>query len=370
MKKVVFKSILFFLLFSLTYFLFGLWGLVEISKNKNLLFKSKENLIFHKNYSNKIHHLRDANRWGDKENGYLFSVINKNNTKDKTILLQGDSWIESISEIKQSEEMIKNFAIKNNYTVYNAGITSFAPSLMHKQYEILKQEFYIKPDLLIIYIDQTDIGDEFCRYKNKKIYSKNGKLKRISREKFTRATYDYSKLYLYSELNFQSTLNKIIKFPVKKINYFLKRNINQLNNILKNGYKNRSVHKCGFKEIMKELENYDSDVERNFKKSLSEFLDYLANERNIEKIFIVSFPHKRHLEKTYSVDVSDYINDTLSLSKDKRINYINMSKIDFSNLNKDEIYKPNDLASHLNDVYHTEIFVKNIIKNIKNKIKN
>ena len=56
-------------------------------------------------------------------------------------------------------------------------ITSFAPSLMHKQYEILKQEFYIKPDLLIIYIDQTDIGDEFCRYKNKKIYSKNGKLK-------------------------------------------------------------------------------------------------------------------------------------------------------------------------------------------------
>ena len=123
----------------------------------------------------------------------------------------------------------------------------------------------------------------------------------------------------------------MLKFPIKKTNYFLKRNINQLNNILKNGYKNRSVHKCGFREIMKELENYDSDVERNFKKSLSEYLDYLANERNIEKIFIVSFPHKRHLEKTYSVDVSDYINDTLSLSKDKRISYINMSKIDFSN---------------------------------------
>ena len=365
MKKVIFKSILFFLLFTLSYFLFGLWGLVEISKNKNLLFKNKENFIFHKNYSNKIHHLRDANRWGGKENGYLFSVINENNTKGKTILFQGDSWIESISEIKQSEKMIKNFSIQNNYTVYNAGITSFAPSLMHKQYEILKQEFNINPDILIIYIDQTDIGDEFCRYKNKKIYSKNGKLESISREKFTRATYDYSKLYLYSELNFQSTLNKIIKFPVKKTNYFLKRNINQLNNILKNGYKNRSVHKCGFREIMKELENYDSDVERNFKKSLSEYLDYLANERNIEKIFIVSFPHKRHLEKTYSVDVSDYINDTLSLSKDKRINYINMSKIDFSNFNKDEIYKLNDLASHLNDFYHTEIFIKNILQNIK-----
>ena len=370
MKKVVFKSILFLLLFSLTYFLFGLWGLIEISKNKNLLFKSKENFIFHRNYSNKIHHLRDANRWGNKENGYLFSIINENNKKGKEILFQGDSWIESISEIKQSEKIIKNFAINNNFRVYNGGITSFAPSLMHKQYEILKQEFNIKPDIIIIYIDQTDIGYEYCRYKNKKIYSKNGKLESISREKFTRATYDYSKLYLYSELSFQSTFNKIIKFPAKKTNYFLKRNIVRINNILKNGYKNRNVHKCGFREIMKELENYDSNAERNFKKSLGEFLEYLASEKNIEKIFIVSFPHKRHLDNTYKVDVSDYINDTLSLNKDKRISHINMSKIDFSNLNKNEIYKPNDLASHLNDVYHTEIFMKNIIKNIRNNIKN
>ena len=116
---------------------------------------------------------------------------------------------------------------------------------------------------------------------------------------------------------------------------------------------------------MKELENYDSSVERSFKKSLSEFLDYLANEKNIEKIFIISFPHKRHLDNTYNVDVSNYINDTLFLSKDKRIKYINMSKFDFNNFDKDEIYKPNDLASHLKDKHHSEIFIKNIIKNIK-----
>ena len=116
---------------------------------------------------------------------------------------------------------------------------------------------------------------------------------------------------------------------------------------------------------MKELENYDSNAERNFKKSLGEFLDYLANDKNIEKIFIVSFPHKRHLDNTYNIDVSDYINDTLSLSKDKRIKYINMSKVDFSNFNKDKIYKSNDLASHLKDKYHAEIFIKNILQTIK-----
>ena len=47
-----------------------------------------------------MHHLRDSNRWGETENSYLFSVINFNNTNSKTILFQGDSWIESISEIK------------------------------------------------------------------------------------------------------------------------------------------------------------------------------------------------------------------------------------------------------------------------------
>ena len=366
MKKVIFKSILFFLLFLFTYFLIGIWGVFEINKNRNLLFKSKENLIFHKNYSDQVHHLRDADRWGNKKNGYLFSVINEVDKQAKTILFQGDSWIESISEIKKSKKILKRFSIKNNFNIYNAGITSFAPSLMHIQYKILKNEFNIVPDLLVMYIDQTDIGDEYCRYKNKKVYTKNGNLEKIRREKFTRATYDYSKLYLYSELNFQSTFNKIIKFPAKKTHYFLKRNFNQFNNIFENGYKNRNIRKCGFKEIMKELENYNKNAENYFKKSLSEFLNFLASEDNLEKIFIVSFPHRKHLDNTYKVNVSDYIDDTLIVNEDKRIQHINMSKIDLSNFDKNEIFKPLDLASHLKNDYHSKIFMKNIVSKIEN----
>ena len=70
----------------------------------------------------KIHHLRDANRWGLKKNEYLFSTINEN--EKKTILFQGDSWIESISEIDNSFSLLKKFGIDNNYNIYNAGITS------------------------------------------------------------------------------------------------------------------------------------------------------------------------------------------------------------------------------------------------------
>ena len=40
---------------------------------------------------------------------------------------------------------------------------------MKLQYEILKSFFDINPNIVIAYIDQTDIGDEICRYKTKDI---------------------------------------------------------------------------------------------------------------------------------------------------------------------------------------------------------
>ena len=305
MKKTIFSSLIILIIFTIIYFLLGIWGIFEIKKNSDFLFRNQENFQFHKKYSEKIHHLRDANRWGVKKNEYLFSTINKN--EKKTILFQGDSWIESISEIESSLGLLKKFGIDNKYNIYNAGITSFAPSLMHKQYEILKEDFKINPNILVIYIDQTDIGDEFCRYKNNKVYSSNGNFIRVNREKFTRATYDYSKLYMYSELNFESNFKKILKFPYKKTLYFIKRNTKQVRNIINYGYKKRDVSKCGFKEIMKELINYDIDAEKNFKKSLKEYLETLYYDRNIDKIYLVSFPHKKHHNNFYVVNVSNYI---------------------------------------------------------------
>ena len=46
---------------------------------------------------------------------------------------------------------------------------------MNLQIDILEKDFKIKPDIVVAYIDQTDIGDENCRYKNRKKYV-NGKL--------------------------------------------------------------------------------------------------------------------------------------------------------------------------------------------------
>ena len=45
MKKNIFKYISISLVFLITYVLFGVWGLIEINKNKSLLFKNKKDLL-------------------------------------------------------------------------------------------------------------------------------------------------------------------------------------------------------------------------------------------------------------------------------------------------------------------------------------
>ena len=362
MKKKIFVIILSFLLFIFLYLIFGLWGLVEINRYNDFIFKNKEDLNFHKNYSNKMHHLRDVNKW-DGKNEYLYSKIYFNKKSAKTILLQGDSWIEDISKNKISNNFLKIFGKKNNYNIFNAGITSFAPSTIHSQYKILKSEFSIKPDILIIYIDQTDIGDEYCRYQHNKIYTKNGKFSHVNREKFTRATYDYSKLYLFSELSLNNNLLKILKFPYLKSNYFFKRNLNLLNQILVKGFKNRNESKCGFQEIMKELISYNKDAEKVFKKSLEELIEFLSNE-SLESVILVSFPHINHHKNIYKVNVSDYIDEVLQRVNLKFIKHLNMNKLNFSNIDIEKIYRKGDLGSHLNDEFHQKLFIKNIVSNL------
>ncbi len=365
MKKKIFSIIISVIIFSFTYFLFGLWGIFEINKNYENLFKTKKSLLFHKKYSSKLHHLRDSNRWGEEENDYLFSIISEDKSYQQTLLIQGDSWIEQISESPPSKSMLKKFSDSKRFNTINAGITSFAPSLMHVQYKILKKDFNILPNNLIIYIDQTDIGDEKCRYFKKKIYSNSGELKYVENEKYSKATYDYTKVYEYSELYLENNnFNTVVKFPFIKLRQFFLRNKIVLSSIISKGWEKRRSYKCSFYEIQKELLSFNKESKRVFQKSLKEYLIFLKKEKKLEKILIVTFPHKFHHDKTYSVNVSNYIDEVIKEVSDKRINHLNFSKNIFSPNMINSIYKLNDPGSHLKNEYHENFFLKQILLEI------
>ena len=366
MKKKIFSIIISIIIFSFTYFLFGLWGISEINKNYENLFKTKKNLLFHKKYSKKLHHLRDSNRWGKEDNDYLFSTINQDKNFDKTLLIQGDSWAEQISESLPSKSILKKFSNNQKLNTINAGITSFAPSLMHVQYKILKKDFKIIPSNLIIYIDQTDIGDERCRYSKKKIYSSSGELELVENEKYSKATYDYTKIYEYSKLYLEDDLlNTIIKFPYIKLRQLYLRSKIVASSIIASGWKERRKYKCSFYEIQKELLSFNQKSKKIFQQSLKEYLKFLRKEKNLEKILIVSFPHKNHHDKIYSVNVSNYINEVIKEANDNRVDHLNFSKMNFSSELINNIYQPNDPGSHLKNDYHANFFIKEVLSKLK-----
>ena len=363
----------------LLYFLFLIKISFENHEKAPYLFTTIDKLNFHKNYSKKLHHLRDSDgKWEINENyaNYLFSTINEFSNKSNNILLMGDSWMEQVSSNKDSNYLMQTFATENNFGIINAGVTSFSPSLMNIQFKILEKDFNFKPNVVVIYIDQTDIGDELCRYKDKRILDNNGKLIAVENEKFSRATYDYTKLYNISEIKLSN--NSQIKKNIKLTNFFIKysffRFIEKTKSIKKHGWKNKEISKCRFNEIQKYL-IYSNDNEINyFSDRIYEFINFLNNREYIEKIIFVTFPHKGHLfghvnednrKVYYEINVSNIINKIIN--NNNNIKHINFSELFFNKEIKldEKSFIKNDPGSHLKEEYHANIFVKEIINELK-----
>lgn len=359
MKIHIFRLIIFFIIITLIYSGFGILGIIDFKKNQvNLM--SYEMLNFHKKYSEKLHHLRDAGRWGQDVNDYLFSIINsKYSEPDYKILplVQGDSWVEQLLQHDLSEKLIKNSMKK----IIVAGITSYSPSPMFLQFKILKEEFNLRPTNLIIYIDQTDLGDEMCRYKKRRVLDENGNLQYLAREKYTNAIYDYTKIYMLSDLNHKKNF-KFIKLANYKLKYLFFRTINRILELKKLGWKNRSASKCSFNEISKYLKNYDQNAKFYFIKILKEYLNYLDKQDYIKKVQIVTFPHLKHLTEEYKVNVSDYVDLALINFDKNKFTHFNFLLNDFDKDKINEIYIKGDLASHLNNIYHSQIFATKILE--------
>ena len=381
-KKKIFLTIFISTLLSIFifYFLFFLKVSFEQHHKAPYLFKSIETLQFHKKYSKQIHHLRDSNgNWeieGNYEN-YLFSTINQFSTNNQNILIQGDSWMEQLNLERKSYDLISNFAKKNNLGLINAGITSFSPSLMMLQYEILETDFNFKPNIVVAYIDQTDIGDELCRYKDQSVYDNNKNLVAVKNERYSRATYDYTKIYNISEIVLlnKSQLKRNFKFTNFFIGYGPQRLIKKIKSIKKYGWKNKEKSKCRLSVILEYIISSNKEEIYYFENKVKNYINLLISKEYIDKIIIVTFPHRNNIfkhdnsgneKKLYSINVSNIIEKIVK--NEEKIYYLNFTKLILDgiiNLEKDSFVKT-DPASHLTEEAHANIFTKNIINLLNN----
>ena len=363
----------------LIYIVLFIYTFFNFDKNFGYTFKSSENLNFHQKYSKKLHHIRDEITLNllfkkPKVEDLLFTTINNIEDKEVIILFQGDSWMEQLTSPVDdnfiSVKLVQQFKSQKKVGFINAGTGSYSPSLMNLQLDVLEEDFKIFPNIVITYIDQTDIGDENCRYKNNKIY-KNETLVSIQPEAqlMYRDIFNYSEIYGLSKIYLKdnSKISKTFQLINFKFKYSLKKNgIRFYRKYISNLESDKEkLKKCYGSEIQKYLiDPNDSDI-KYFEDSITEYIKKIERKKHIKKLIFVTAPHKKNFYKNsdqksyYKLNVSDVVSSVIK--NKKNITHINFSKILLNDKNFDHknIWHVDNM--HLNSNFHGKLFIKKIL---------
>ena len=335
---------------------YGFYYINFENKTKNSI-SSKEKFLLIDKYNKIVNHIRPEYL---KHSEMIYSTINDFGNGDN-ILFQGDSWFMQINYpandkaknykdviIKypsdkdlKSLKYIEQWSKPKNIGVVNAGTGSYSPSLMSVQLEVLEKDFGVKPNIIISYVDQSDLGDENCRYKSNKVYENNKLIKVGATNSLTRQAFDYTAMLKLSEINLSSKpkvlkvfqlVNYELQFEV--INFF-KKNYFKISNIVSDGWNARKINKCHVDDILYYLKRSKDSEIKYFKSSLEEYLNRVKNKDHIKKIYIVSFPHLENLKKMFGekennyTNISDLIEDVIdnnSTSFGEKVRHINFSQ--------------------------------------------
>ena len=333
----------FAIFFELFFILFDKYYL-QPKKIPDLLFQQINDL------SKKVHHLRRINtdkkimmnEFKQNNNYLIYDEFLKFDKKKTNILIQGDSWIEFLRQDKNKDYFLK-LIDENKFGLISSGTSSHSPSLMSTQQNILIENFNIKPDILIAYIDQTDIGDELCRYRDK-ISIKNNKII----IPYDKKKYNYFNDYFFIERQ------KIIRS--ENLNFF--RFIKLINYTFNYNLAKNKKSECSIDNILEPLNKLDIEDANYFIKTLEKFIN-VSKQNKIEKIILISHPHKNHLNQTYSVNVKNLIDLYLKqIKEDLDINHYYINNFKYSK--SISIFRENDQASHLNQAGY-ENFIDQII---------
>ena len=363
----------------LIYIVLFIYTFFNFDKNFGYTFKSSENLNFHQKYSKKLHHIRDEITLNllfkkPKVEDLLFTTINNIEDKEVIILFQGDSWMEQLTSPVDdnfiSVKLVQQFKSQKKVGFINAGTGSYSPSLMNLQLDVLEEDFKIFPNIVITYIDQTDVGDENCRYKNNKIY-KNETLVSIQPEAqlMYRDIFNYSEIYGLSKIYLKDNLkiSKTFQLINFKFKYNLKKNgIRFYRKYISNLESDKEkLKKCYGSEIQSYLMNpNDSDI-KYFEDSIAEYIKKIERKKHIKKLIFVTAPHKKNFYKNsdqksyYKLNVSDVVSSVIK--NKKNITHINFSKILLNDKNFDHknIWHVDNM--HLNSNFHGKLFIKKIL---------
>jgi len=337
------------ILFSGVFFLANIWAKDRLPRTR-AQFITQEQAIFYKKYAAELNHLRvfdfQQHMHPDAEKSTTDFLFSKIGDGKQTVVIQGDSWAEQMILGHPSFVALQIFSEKNNMQFIVAGTNSYAPSLMAAQYRLLKQDFSTQPDIVVGIIDQTDIGDELCRYRSQRSKNKAGEDIVLP---YGGTSYVPYLLTPYFELidildGAESPLFKLIKYRLVKS-------------------KTRSPGGCNL-EVVSPLEGQLSAADRQYVESR---IDAYINEvfrtpNQIKKLVLVTHFHRKHETGEYKVSVSELIKNSINASAFKdRIMQLDFKPEDYVREDQARIFKQGDPYSHLTDYMHRKVFTAKIL---------
>ncbi|MFP6640965.1 MAG: hypothetical protein VCC04_12035, partial [Myxococcota bacterium] len=231
---------------------------------------SDETLRFYQDHLTDLHHLRnlDDERWKLNKNpsNAIYSVLTPFEEGRNNILIQGDSWAEQF-EKPASKAGLNEFSHSRQVGLINAGTTSYAPSAMTVQIRKLRDRFQIRPTHVIAIIDQTDIGDELCRYSSRRRFDASNRLIGVSPEPFnSNETYELNVFFQ------QQAILRSDKFSLLKL--FGSAALQTRYHLVKED------RRCAWTDIIRPLEKGLSEAEaENFKSSVRRYVDEVFADR-------------------------------------------------------------------------------------------
>ncbi len=314
---------------------------------------TKDLILFYDRYSKVLHHLGRLNEVDAKNpSSLIFDEIGKGQSQ---ILVQGDSWAEQF-KLKNSKRYLQEFLKKKKqYKFILAGTGSYSPSIMTSQLYLLRNDFNFDPDFLIAIIDQTDIGDELCRYKN---------LRKKNKEKVIVEPEPVESLEPNATFRIIDNFKMFFSnhFSLFKVAYYLKNQI-----IYKINQKNYKV-RCGKNQILEPLEDGIENYEKEYIIAvLNDYFNEVFSSSNLKELVIITHPHKKHLSNDYILNVETLIHEAKEKSiYRKKIKSVSFSKElkNYPNIKTKNIFVDNDAYSHLSEEYFLNSFLPQILAEI------
>lgn len=245
-----------------------------------------EEVDFYADHVAGIHHLRDFGKWSTAENprNFLYNVHPGFEDGAERLLVQGDSWAEGLA-LDASLERIMGRRGMHDIGVIHAGTTSYSPSPMTLQLRRLRQRHGIQATLVLALIDQSDVGDEGCRYSRASVYDESGNLVWLLAPEIDEVSaYDVRRSllrYRYLHLEPIKTIALLNDLMLQDRLFPLTR---------------RRGSRCGWADILRFAET-GSEAEAHvasFERALAQYLTEVFAAPEVRQLLLVTHPHRRH----------------------------------------------------------------------------